>query len=265
MWARARSSKPGLAGILLLALSCSTALAQEGPRSSYVGLFGGAGRGSFGTVTQVGTALFPAVVGGPLDVHATGQPGTSGVGFVGLQIGHEWSYGSGLLPALEIEGLYLAGTQHATLDNPGPRLPEHTFDDTFPMHNAVLLVNGVLGFRTPYQAVTPYVGGGIGAAYISISDANSAQINPAEPGINHFNSDASSSAWAFAAQAKAGVRIAIGDRAYVFGEYRCLFVDSSDHVFGPTDYPTHVPTTNWSVHLGDMSYHLAAGGIGFKF
>ena len=200
-----------------------------------------------------------------MEVNATGPLNTGGVGFVGLQIGREWSYGSGLLPAFEIEGFYLAGTRHGTLDNPGPRLPEHTFDDTFPMHNAVFLANGVLGFRTPYQGVTPYVGGGIGAARISVDGAYSAQVNPPEPDINHFNSGPDSSSWAFAAQAKAGVRIALGSRAYVFGEYRYLFVDSSDHTFGATDYPTHAPTTNWMVRFGDTSYHLAAGGIGFKF
>jgi opacity protein-like surface antigen len=269
MSSRERSCKPGLAGILLLALSCPTALADEGrggapARGAYVSLFGGGG-GSISTFTQFGTVFFPEAMGGPLSVNATGRPNTSGVGFVGLQIGHEWSYGASLLPALEIEGLYLAGTQRARLDNPSNRLPEHTFDNTFPMRNAVFLANVVLSFRTSYQSVTPYVGGGMGAARIAINGANSAQINPPESGINHFNSGADSSAWGFAAQAKAGVRLALGNGAYVFTEYRYLFVGSTDQIFGPTDYPTHAPTTHWTVRFGDMSNHLAAGGIGFKF
>jgi opacity protein-like surface antigen len=170
-----------------------------------------------------------------------------------------------LLPALEIEGFYLANTQRAKLDNPGPRLPEHQFDDTFPMHNGVFLANAVLSFRTSYPGITPYIGAGVGAARIAINGADSAQISPPESGINHFNSGPDSSAWGVAAQAKAGVRFALGDRAYVFGEYRYLFVGSTDHTFGPTVYPTHAPTTAWTVHFNDMSYHLAAGGIGFNF
>lgn len=270
MPSKVRTCKPGLAGIFLLALSCSTALADErgagAPgRGTYVSLFGGGGVSSSSDVTQFGTVLFPEAVGGALSVHATGRSDTSGVGLGGLQIGHEWgSTGSRLLPALEIEGFYLANTQRVTLDNPGPRLPEHTFDDTFRMHNAVFLANVVLSFPA-YQRVIPYVGGGLGAARISISGAESAQTNPPESGINHFNSGPDSTSWSFAAQAKAGVRIALGDSAYVFGEYRYLFVGSADHIFGPTVYPTHAPTTAWTVHFDDMSNHLAVGGIGFNF
>jgi opacity protein-like surface antigen len=268
MRSRERSCKPGFAGIVLLALSCATALAEDasGPgRGAYISIFGGWGAGSIGTVTQSGTVFFPELAGGPLSVHATGQSNTSGVGLAGLQIGHEWSYGPGLLPALEIEGLYLAGTQRARLNNPTLRLSEHTFDDTFPMDNAVLLANVVLSFRTSYQSVTPYFGGGIGAARISIKGADSAAIAPPESGINHFNSGPDSSSWTFAAQAKAGVRIAIGNHGFLFGEYRYLFVDATDHAFGPAVYSTHVPTTDWTVGFSGMSHHLAVGGIGFSF
>jgi opacity protein-like surface antigen len=266
---RDRSCKPGFAGILLLALSCSTALADGGrvgapARGAYVSLFGGGGA-NISNFTQLGTVFFTEAEGGPLSVNARGPSKTSGVGFVGLQVGHEWSYGPSLLPAFEIEGLYLAGTQRARLDNPSNRLPEHTFDNSFPMRNAVLLANAVLSFRTSYQSITPYIGGGVGAARVAINGANSAQINPPESGINHFNSSTDSSAWTFAAQAKAGVRIALGNRAYMFGEYRYLFVGSTDQIFGPTDYPTHAPTTQWTVRFGDMSNHLGAGGIGFRF
>jgi opacity protein-like surface antigen len=257
MSSREQSCKPGLAGILLLALSCSTALAAEAGggtpgRGTYVSLFGGGGSGGNGSVTQFGTVLFPDAVGGPLAVHATGQSSTGGVGFGGLQIGHEWSNGSGLLPALEIEGFYLANTQRAKLDNPGPRLPEHRFDDTFPMRNAVFLANAVLSFRTSYPSITPYVGAGVGAARISISGADSAQMDPPESGINHFNSGPDSSSWGLAAQAKAGVRFALGDHAYVFGEYRYLFVGSTDHIFGH-------PCSNHPVDGSLRRYVLSSG------
>jgi len=273
MPSRDRSCKPGLAGILLLALSCSTALAADfrgvapalaPARGAYVSVFGGGGANIM-DFTQLGTVFFIEAQGGPMSVNATGRGKTAGVGFVGLQVGHEWSYGASLLPAFEIEGLYLAGTQRATLNNPTDRLPEHTFDNSFPMRNAVLLANFVLGFRTSYPSVTPYVGVGVGAARVAVHGANSAQIDPPEAGINHFNSGTDSSAWTFAAQAKAGVRFALGNSAYVFGEYRYLYIGATDQIFGPTTYPTHAPTSAWTVRFGDMSNHLGAAGIGFRF
>jgi hypothetical protein len=236
-------------------------------RSAYVGVFGGGGsRGSTG-VSQFGTAFFAEAVGGPMAINATGQTGSGGVGFGGAHLGYEWSYGAYLRPALEIEGFYLASNQQrATLVNPTDRLPEHTFDNTFPTRTTVLLANMVVGFQTPYQNFTPYIGGGFGAARVSINGATSTQTDPAEPGINHFNSNPDSSAWTFAAQAKAGARFALGDSgAYLFGEYRYLYVGDVGQVFGSTVDPTHVPTSAWTTGFGGTSHHLAAGGVGFSF
>ena len=271
-----RSCKIGLMGILLLALSCTTvpaadfsasAVARSGAapaRGAYVGVFGGGGV-NITDFTQLGTAFFLEAQGGPLAVNATGPSKTVGVGFVGLQAGYEWAVGPNLLPAFEIEGLYLAGTQRATLTNPTDRLDEHTFDNSFPMRNAVLLANAVFSFRTAYQSVTPYVGIGAGAARVAVHGASSAQVAPPEPGVNHFNSGTDSAAWTFAAQAKAGVRFALGNSAYVFGEYRYLYVGPTDQIFGSTVYPGHAATTQWTVRFGDMSNHLGAAGIGFRF
>jgi opacity protein-like surface antigen len=103
------------------------------------------------------------------------------------------------------------------------------------------------------------------AARVAVHGANSAQIDPPEAGINHFNSGTDSSAWTFAAQAKAGVRFALGDSAFVFGEYRYLYIGANDQIFGPTTYFVHAPTSAWTVRFGDMSNHLGAAGIGFRF
>jgi hypothetical protein len=234
---------------------------------AYVGVFGGGGSRSSSTISQFGTAFFAEAVGGPLAIDATGRTSSGGVGFVGAHLGYEWSYGAYLRPALEIEGFYLAGNQpRATLVNPTDRLAEHTFDDTFPTRTTVLLANMVVGFNTPYKSITPYIGGGIGAANVSINGATSTQTDPPEVGVNHFNSSPGSSAWTFAAQAKAGARLALGDSgAYLFGEYRYLYVGDVNQVFGSTTYPTHAPTSPWTTSFGGTSHHLAAGGVGFSF
>lgn len=243
-------------------------------RGAYIGLFGGGGRGGDSSNSQRGTVFFPEAMGGPLDVNATGRTSSNSVGFIGTQIGYEWAYRSrlmpslkiDLLPALELEGLKLSRTTHsATLENPTTRLVEQTFDNTYSTNIAVILANAVVGLHTPYQGITPYIGGGIGAARISIEDATSTQVNPLETGINHFNSGTDSSAWTFAAQAKAGLRVALGDSAYVFGEYRYLYIDSVDQTFGSTIYPAHAATSAWTVRSGDTSYNLLDVGIGLNF
>jgi opacity protein-like surface antigen len=271
-----RSQRPGFAAILSLALACSSALADDpcecrpAGRGIYMGVFGGGGGSSINSVSQIGTALFPESDGGPLDVHATGSSRDRAVGLVGLQIGHEWSGGWGqsgweLLPAAELEGFYFTGTQRALLDNSNARLPQHFFDDSFPMDNAVFMTNLVLSLGTPCSGLNPYVGGGIGAACVSINGADSPQVVPPEPGINHFNSGTDSSSWGFAAQAKVGVRLRLTDHAFLFTEYRFLYVGSTNYLFGSTQYPTHAPTTPWTVRFGDMCNHLGVGGIGFNF
>jgi len=236
-------------------------------RGAYVGVFGGGGSRSGSSVSQLGTAFFTEAEGGPLAVDARGRTNSGGVGFGGAHIGYEWSYGKYLQPALELEGFYLAGNQQrATLTNPTIRLDEHAFSDTFPSRTTVLLANMVVGFRTPYQGFTPYIGGGIGAANVSIKGATSTQTDPAEPGINHFNANPDSSAWTFAAQAKVGARMPLGDSgAYLFGEYRYLYIGAVNQVFGSTVYPGHVPTSPWTASFGGTSNHLAAAGVGFSF
>ena len=82
-------------------------------RGAYVGVFGGGGSRSSTNVSQFGTAFFVEATGGPMAINATGQTGSGGVGFGGAHLGYEWSYGTHLRPALEIEGFYLAGNQPA--------------------------------------------------------------------------------------------------------------------------------------------------------
>lgn len=238
-----------------------------GARDLYFGFFGGGGTSSGGDVTQRGTVFVTEAQGGPLAVNATGKTDSSSGGLFGVQIGHEWSRRS-LLTAIELEGLYLPGrSASARLQNtasPG-RLDGQTFDDSFDMSSVVILGNLVVGFPTRHPGVTPYVGAGIGAARVDVTGANSTQVNPAEPGINHFNSGTDSSAWTFASQIKAGVRYAFSGNAYVFGEYRFLYIDATSQNLGSTAYPTHAPTSDWNVRFDGTSHHFLTAGIGLGF
>lgn len=257
-------------GLISLGLMSSPVLA--GNTGFYIGVFGGGGGLSSEHVTQTGTAFFPAASGGPLAVHAAGNPSSNTVGIGGMHLGYEWhpcppgrDIGVwNIIPAAEVEGYYLGVTTNGHLINPTTRLPEHNFLDNFPMNTGVMLANGVFTLKTPYSnVITPYVGAGVGAAIISISGANSLQTAPAEPGINHFNSNTSASNWTFATQAKVGFHFVLTSYCRLFAEYRYLYLSPTSYTFGATKYPTHVPTTKWNVNFNSMNYNMGAAGIEF--
>lgn len=236
----------------------------------YVGAFGGGIYSTSNDLSQMGTAFFSEAEGGPLAVLAQGRAKKNLTGFGGAQIGYEWSkcpiyigcLGRTLAPAGEVEAYFYSHHNKGHLINPTDRLPEHDFADSFHMNMRVFLVNAIFSLNNPSSCgFFSYIGGGIGATRISISDAKSLQVSPEEPGINHFNSKHSDSSWAFAAQAKVGLRYKICKLFHIFGEYRYLFVDSSNYIFGSTVYPTHVPTSPWNVKVKNSHYNAFAVGI----
>lgn len=224
-------------------------------------------------LTQIGTALYDEEAGGPLDVVAKGTSDDRAVGIGGAHIGVEfqdmfaennarWN----ARPAVELEGYYLNVKYEGSLINPTNRLPEHDFIDTLPINGGVILANFILDIKMPcVDIVRPYIGGGLGTAFLSVSDADSEQISPPEPGINHFNSGREASRWTFAAQAKAGLRFIINPHWQVFAEYRYLYLDESHYTFGSTQYPTHVATTRWKTSIGSNDINMGVAGFEYKF
>lgn len=235
----------------------------------YIGAFGGGIYAGSGTITQRGTVFFLEEDGGPLAVNAQGSSNRNSAGFGGVQLGYEWGQCPtycgcsdwSLVPAAELEAYFYGHNLQGTLINPTDRLPEHNFDDSFHTTRSVILVNGVLNFNSPCACgISPYVGGGLGATHISLSKANSFQVAPAEVGVNHFSSR-SDSAWAFAAQVKAGLGYKICESFHIFGEYRYLFVGSNNYIFGSTVAVDHVPTSPWNVKVNSINYNAFAFGI----
>jgi opacity protein-like surface antigen len=237
----------------------------------YIGAFGGELYSERTRMTQTGVAFFEEEVGGPLAVDARGRTRKTTSGFGGVQIGYEWSQRPlvgcsdwSLTTAAELEAYFYHHTKKGHLMNPSIRLPEHDFADSLPMSVGVYLINGVITLNScTLGNFSPYVGGGIGAANIFVRKAKSLQVEPPELGINHFNSKRSDSSWAFAAQAKAGIKFKASERFHIFGEYRFLYVDSSRYIFGATAYSNHVPTTTWNVNVNSIYYNAFAFGVQF--
>ena len=269
-----------LLSALLLSTMAGSLIADEMTQNStkkephnsnrlYIGGFGGELFSNGSNTSQMGTALFEEIVGGPLAVEAIGNLKKNNPGFGGAQIGYEWSRCINksrhwtLAPGAEIEGYWFSRHLKGLLLNTTDthRLPEHDFLDTFHMKSGVYLANFILSLNNNWK-LSPYIGLGAGATRLSLHRAKSLQLAPPEAGINHFNSRTHDSSWAFAGQIKAGLRYNI-HRFHFFGEYRYLFVDTSKYIFGSTVYPTHAHTTPWNVEVENMKYNAFAFGIQF--
>ncbi|MGD2169630.1 MAG: hypothetical protein PVI40_05275 [Chlamydiota bacterium] len=252
----------------------STAIAEDNkqkknsdkPIGIYFGGFGGWGYFT-ADVAQKGTAFIPASSGGDLNVNAIGKSKNNEFGFGGLHIGYEWLSNKdkswSITPGVELEGYYFSKTSKANLENSSIRLDFHEFADSFPMRIGVVVADGILALTNDY--IVPYIGIGIGAGIISIHDADSEQTDPPEPGVNHFNSDPDAFDWSFAVQAKGGLRYQLFKYMRLFAEYRFLYVSPTNYTFGSTQYPDHVPTSNWDVRFSKMYTNLFSAGIDFTF
>lgn len=241
------------------------------PGKIYLGVFGGVGASNNISVSQYGTAFYTEAFGGPLAVNAFGQTNDRTVGLVGGHVGYQWMEGASnlfssswsLAPAVELEG-YSVGKSSLTTDdinNETTRLIEHDFVVKYPMSTGVFLTNAVLNFNLNQSRYHPYLGAGIGAAVISISNAIATQVAPAEPGLNHYNSNASDTDATFAAQGKAGLNFDLNNNLSLFAEYRGLYLANSNYSFGSTVYPGHPATSNWQVEMGSQYYNMGAIGL----
>lgn len=236
----------------------------------YIGAFGGGIYSNSVKFYQMGTAFFSEAEGGPLAIFAQGHTKKNAAGFGGVQIGYEWLQHPmyigcsdwNITPAAEIEAYFYSNHKKGHFINPTNRLPEHDFSDSFHTHMNVSLVNALFALNNPcFSAFSPYIGVGIGTTRISIRKAKSLQVSPIEQGVDHFNSKRNDSSWAFAAQAKVGLRYQICDSFHLFGEYRYLFIDASNYVLGSTVYPNHAPTSPWNVKMKNVHYNAFAIGI----
>ncbi|MBI5447094.1 MAG: hypothetical protein HY939_00005 [Gammaproteobacteria bacterium] len=242
------------------------------PADIYIGGFAGGGSSTYVDLAQHGTALYSPGKGGPLSVNAYGKSDANASWIAGAHIGYKWAAFTdqnnrrwNFVPAAELEAYYLGNTLTGNnLNNETDRLAQHDFRVSFPMHTGVFLANAVLNVNhATLQKFHPYVGVGVGTAIISISGANSTQTTPAEPGINHYNSDPNASAWAFAAQPKIGVSFELANKTSLFVEYRFLYLSPNHYTFGSTQYSTHVGTTDWNVTMGPLCYNMGTIGIQF--
>lgn len=183
----------------------------------YVGVFGGELFSNSPEIRQTGTAFFIEAQGGPLAIDARGDSSKTSPGFGGVQLGYAWTQCPfyigcsdwALTPAIEAEAFFYSESRRGSLINIAQnRLDEHDFRDSFKLHAGVYIANAVFTLNSCcFGKFAPYVGIGVGAAHLSVRKANSLQVSPPEPGVNHFNAKCNDSDWTLAVQAKGGSNI----------------------------------------------------------
>lgn len=107
----------------------------------------------------------------------------------------------------------------------------------------------------------PYIGGGIGGAVLSISNAEALQVSPLEAGVNHYNTNTHDKDATFAGQIKVGSTFTVSQHVSIFAEYRWLYLAPSTYTFGSTVYPEHAATSAWRVDMGSQNYNMGTAGI----
>lgn len=243
----------------------STAATQTG--GFYVGALAGVGAARSTDLQQRGAVH---LLLGKLPIDAKGPTESSTRTHLGgLQLGYEfdsWQHRPQwhITPTAELEAVYMG--KHS----PTGEMPVHPAFlgmqyVTVPTQIGLAMLNAGLIFKTPYsEKVLPMLGIGAGAAFVSITGADSA--NPSEPGINHFNSDPDASDTALALQFKAGVKIRMSTRLDLLAEYRYLTIDATHYRFGETDYPgEHQPTDSWRLDMDRQQFNFFAAGLHYRF
>jgi len=263
------------ASLSLVGLEASFAGTMGAPvpdDKTYFSAFVGGGKATGVSGSMKGAAFLPSALGGSLSVGGNGSLSATSSWMLGGHAGHQWSFHNfnhsdstwSYAPATEVEGYYIGDTTFTghEINNTSSRLIEHDFIATYPLDIGVFLINGVLNFKhADHVNFKPYIGLGLGVASLRISNAVSTQVDPPEPGINHFNGDTSASDIALAVQPKFGLQYSLGDTVEIFGEYRLLILSSSQYEFGATVYPGHAETTAWNGSISSHLYNLGTFGI----
>ncbi len=298
-------SKSVVSFAMLLMAGMQNASADSQGRGLYIGAFAGAGATSKQGVEQLATAYKRGELAhddnnDPWDllVDVKGRAKQQSAGLGGAHVGYEWAANAlNIKPAAELEAIYLGANQYAHLANSeqengvwvssahghdAGEISEHhsiaagvhQFANKMHMNMGLLMANGIFSYDE-HSVLKPYVGAGLGLAYIHMTHAKSYQTGPggielidgpdSDP-VNHFNADRHDAYVAFAEQAKLGVRAEFDAHWSAFAEYRYLHVESSNFKFGNTDYPGHhVETSHWKVQNDGMNLHAGLIGLEYAF
>ncbi len=218
---RAIQSNVGIALAIIMvlaavALPLRQAVAEQVPEGPYVGIGGGLNLNDSGDI----------------DVNGTERDVDTDLGFVGLG-SFGYSFGNGLRAEIE------AGYRQNGIDNWGGTSVD---GDMSAWHT---MLNAIYDFDTD-SPLTPYVGGGLGAAFVTVDMENNAA------GINRNDMDVG-----FAYQAIVGLGYDITENVALTADYRFFHaVDLDDAI---SDGPSGGPGDNYMNHSFVLGLRYAFG------
>lgn len=150
---------------------------------------------------------------------------------------------------------------------------EHRFSNTMVMSSWNAAANLVFAV-TLSPRVTFNAGMGLGFSAITLKDAESLQISPANaiPGfettidngggaVNHFNTRTTASKNLMFGQFRLGTRIAVNPKLAVSIDLRGTYRGDADFTFGSTKYTDHAPTDHWNYTIGRHANMMFTGGL----
>lgn len=188
---------------------------------AYIAIFGGANvaQNYDHPQAEASTPLLPGL-GLNIDANHSGN-NVGGVG--GIKFGYNFnSFPIGgdfrLQPATEVEAFYVGGKLNETYNQNivGTAVNANLSGDE---NNAVVMLNGLLRLKTG-TCVTPYIGAGLGAEYIDLSNIRGS-FNATGVGSGSTNFPSTDDV-SFAAQAIGGLDFALANHWSIFTEYKYL-------------------------------------------
>jgi len=201
----------------------------------YVAAMGGVGfsqESDDGTINAGGASADISLVSGDA-YFVTGKVGYESSGHQPL----DWLT---LRPTLELEGMYFEQS-NATFNSP-------IGNSTYDLSAYTVTLNPLIRFEL-FERVTPYVGGGFGAAFVEASDGTTT----AGGGSNLSSVDDI----AMALQAIAGIDVHIAAGFSVFAEYKFLYLS-----FMEFDFNSATLADN---DFESWSQHMIGGGLRYRF
>lgn len=115
---------------------------------------------------------------------------------------------------------------------------------------------------------------GLGFSAITLKDAESLQVSPADaiPGfettidngggaVNHFNTNNTASKNLMFGQFRLGTRISVNPKLAVSIDLRGTYRGAGEFTFGSTKYSDHAPTDNWNYTIGRHANMMLTAGL----
>jgi len=225
---------------------------RKSPSGLNIALFGGA---TVDQSTDAAEDINPTFGPGIPEFDYNPKSKIGGLG--GIKIGYTWDPALNpnyvdegavkLMPAIEAEAFYL-GYQPSGSVNTSALVPGSSGSAKSDIDSAIFSVNGLMKFEI--GIFRPYIGAGVGGAYMSASKAAFNISGPVPVNFNGGNAEE----FVLAAQAIAGLEITLTQNWALFGEYKFLYLNDPKFDFD-----------GYTEHFDYIGHQIVSAGVRYYF